>query len=59
MVNLVRHHEDALAPEGELDADRGLVGGEGIPQLEALSGALLEDSDRYLWQFLKCYPPPF
>ena len=31
LVNLVRHHEDALAPEGELDADRGLVGGEGVP----------------------------
>lgn len=44
MVNLVRHHEDALAPEGELDADRWLVGGEGVPQLKVFC-SLTEDHD--------------
>ena len=50
MVDLVRHDEDALAAEGELDADSGLVGGEGVAQLE-LPGALLSYHDGYLGNF--------
>ena len=50
LVDLVGHDEDALPAEGELDADGGLVGGEGVAQLER-TGALLSHHDGHLGKF--------
>ena len=55
MVYLVGHDEDALPAEGELDADGGLVGGEGVAQLE-LTGAVLSYHDGYLGNFDNTFP---